>query len=129
MIKNLFIIVALMITLAANSQSRINYKAQYIFDEFKEDSILYKHDPDGGLYLLFYPDPNVSVQYFFNPDSVCTSVLICTRTQEMTDFIINNYTRKGYLKVDDGWLMRDNDIIFKIIHFINEEGFNMFYWY
>ena len=54
MIKNLFIIVALMITLAANSQSRLNYKAQYIFDEFKEDSIVYKRDPDGGLYLLFY---------------------------------------------------------------------------
>ena len=38
-----------------------------------------------------------------------------TFTQEMTDFIINNYTKKEYLKIDSGWLMRDNDIIFESI--------------
>jgi len=129
MIKNLFIIVALMTTLVANSQARLGRKSQDIFDEFKEDSIIYKYDPDGGLYLLFYPDPNVCVQYFLDKDSVCTSMLLQTFTQEMTDFIIGNYTKKEYLKIDSGWLMRDNDIIFEILHIKKEDGTNMFYWY
>lgn len=129
MIKNLFIIVALMITLVANSQARLLNSAQDIFDEFKDDNIVYGYDSNNQLYLLFYPDPNVSVRYFFDTDSVCTSTLICTQTQEMTDFIIGNYIRKGYLKVDDGWLMRDNDVIFQIDHFVNKLGYNMFYWH
>jgi hypothetical protein len=129
MIKNLFIIVALMITLVANSQARLGKKSQDIFDEFEEDSIIYRYDPDGGLYLLFYPDPNVCVQYFLDKDSVCTSMLLQTFTQEMTDFIIGNYTKKEYLKIDSGWLMRDNDIIFEILHIKKEDGTNMFYWY
>lgn len=69
------------------------------------------------------------VQYFLDKDSVCTSMLLQTFTQEMTDFIINNYTKKEYLKIDSGWLMRDNDIIFEILHIKKEDGTNMFYWY
>jgi hypothetical protein len=134
MIKNLFIIVALMTTLAANSQARLGRKSQEIYDEFRGDSldiptIGYKNDPDGVLYLLFYPDPNVCVQYFLDKDSVCTSMLLQTFTQEMTDFIIGNYTKKEYLKIDSGWLMRDNGIIFEILHIKKEDGINMFYWH
>jgi hypothetical protein len=127
--KNLFIIAALMITLAANSQARLNNTSQEIYDEFELNSIQYVNDPEVGLYLSFYPDPNVLVNYYLDEDSICTSVSIQTFTKEMTDFIIGNYTRKGYLKTNDGWLMRDVDIIFKIVHQINEDGSNLFFWY
>lgn len=127
--KNLFIIVALMITLAANSQARLGSKAQDIYNEFELDGIEYINDSEVGLYLSFYPDSNVLVNYYLDADSICTSVSIQTFTEEMTNFIINNYTRKGYLKINDGWLMRDVDIIFKIVHQINEDGSNLFFWY
>jgi hypothetical protein len=127
--KNLFIIVALMITLTANSQARLGVGVQEIYDEFKNQGIEYITDNENGSYLLFYPHPDVSVQYYFYEDSICTETLIQTFTQEMTDFLINNYTNKGYLKIYDGWLMRDNDIIFKIAHVIEKNGTNLFLWY
>jgi hypothetical protein len=127
--KNLFIIVALMITLAANSQARLGKKSQEIYEEFELDGANYINDSEVGLYLTFYPDPNVLVNYYLDSDSVCTSLTIQTFTKEMTDFIIGNYTSKGYLKVDDGWLMRDDDVIYKIVHVIEEDGSNIFFWY
>ncbi len=127
--KNLFIIAALMITLAANSQARLGSTAQAIYDEFELDSVKYIDDSEVGLYLTFYPDPNILVNYYLDADSVCTSVTVQTFTEETTNFIINNYTTKGYLKVDDGWLMRGDDVIYKIVHVIEEDGSNIFFWY
>jgi hypothetical protein len=127
--KNLFIVVALMITLAANSQARLNKPAKEIYNEFELDGIEYINDSEVGLYLSFYPDSNVLVNYYLDADSICTSVSIQTFTQEMTNFIIDNYNKKGYLKVEDGWLMRGSGVIFKIVHQINEDNSNLFFWY
>jgi hypothetical protein len=127
--KNLFVIVALMITLAANSQARLNKSAQVIFNEFELDGIQYVNDPEVGLYLTFYPDSNVIVNYYLDADSICTSVSIQTFTKEMSDFIIGNYTKKGYLKVEDGWLMRGDNTVFKIVQMIQEDGTDVFFWY
>ena len=127
--KNLFIIVALMITLAANSQARLGSRAQDIYDEFESQDIEYIDDPEVGLYLSFYPDSNVLVNYYLDADSVCTSVTIQAFTQEMTDFLISNYTNKGYLKTDDGWLMRDGGVIYKIYHYSEKPENNLFLWY
>ena len=127
--KNFFIIIALMISLTANSQARLGVRVQKIYDEFKEDGIKYIIDKEGDSCLLFYPDPDVTVQYYFGKDSICTEVLIQTFTQEMTDFIIGNYTKKEYLKVYDGWLMSDNGIIYKIVHFVKEDDINVCLWY
>ena len=127
--KNLFIIAALMITLAANSQARLNISAQEIYDEFELDGVQYINDSTVGLYLTFYPDPNVLVNYYLNADSICTSVTIQTFTKEMTDFIISNYTENGYLKIEDGWLMRGDFAIYKIVHVIEEDNSNIFFWY
>ena len=118
-----------MIALATNAQSRLNFSGKEIFDEFKEGGIAYRNDTEVGIYLEYYPDQNVRVTYYLDADSICTTVLIETFTQEMTDFIINNYTKKGYLKVDTGWLMRDNGIIFNITHIVRENGTNVFLWY
>jgi hypothetical protein len=126
--KNLLIVVALMITLAANSQARLNTPAREIFYEFELDGIQYVNDNEIGLYLTFRPDPNVLVNYYLDKDSVCTLVSIQTFTQKMTDFLIGNYTKKGYLKTHDGWLMRDDGAVFKITHEINDDGTNLFVW-
>jgi hypothetical protein len=127
--KYLIVITALMFSISANSQARLNKSAQEIYDEFESDSIHYINDSEVGLYLTFYPDPNVLVNYYLDADSICTSVTIQTFTKEMTDFIIGNYTSKGYLKVDDGWLMRSDYGIFKIVQVIEENGSNIFFWY
>lgn len=127
--KYLFVITALMITISANSQARLGSSAQDIYDEFESQDIEYIDDPEVGLYLSFYPDSNVLVNYYLDADSVCTSVTIQAFTQEMTDFIIDNYTRKGYLKTDDGWLMRDGGVIYKIYHYNEKPGNNLFLWY
>jgi hypothetical protein len=127
--KNLFILLALMITLTASSQARVGVSVQEIYNEFKELGIIYVPNTEYDSFLLFYPDPNVSVQYYFDNDSICTSMLISTFTKEMTDFIIGNYTRKGYTKTNDGWLMKDDGAIFIITHTIKEDNTNLFYWY
>lgn len=127
--KYLFVITALIISISANSQARLNTPAQDIYDEFEPENIKYINDSTVGLYLTFYPDPNVLVNYYLNADSICTSVTVQTFTKEMTDFIINNYTIKGYLKTDTGWLMKNDYGISKITHIIEKDGSNIFFWY
>jgi hypothetical protein len=127
--KNVCIIVALIIALSTNAQARLGSKSQDICEEFNLNDTNYINDPEVGLFLLFYPDSNVIVSYYLDKDSICTSVLIQTLTKEMTDFIVDNYTKKGYLKIEDGWLMRDNGFIFKIIQKKDEDESSLFYWY
>jgi hypothetical protein len=125
--KVLFVIYLCLFSLIIHSQSRLYHKAAVIYKEFELDSIKYKNDSGGRLYLEFYPDSNVVVHYYLNQDSICTSVLIQSFTQEMTDFLIGNYTQRGYLKIQEGWLISDNDLVVKIKHTINEYGTNLFH--
>ena len=125
--KVLFVIYLCLFSLMIHSQSRLYHKAKVIFKEFELDSIKYKNDSNGRLYLEFYPDSNVVVHYYLNQDSICTSVLIQSFTQEMTDFLIRNYLQRGYLKIQEGWLISDNDLVVKIKHTINEYGTNLFH--
>ncbi len=118
-----------MFSISANAQARLNISAQDIYEEFEPENIKYINDSEVGLFLTFYPDPNVLVNYYLDADSICTSVTVQTFTKEMTDFIINNYTTKGYLKTDTGWLMRTDYGISKIVHVIEEDGSNIFFWY
>jgi hypothetical protein len=127
--KYLTVIAAIIISLVANAQSKIGSTAQEIYEEFGSEDITYKYTPDGELYIVNYPDSNITVQYFLNEDSICTSMLIGVYTKEMTDSIIGNYTRKGYLKTYDGWLMRDNGVIYTIRYFEDENVGSSFYWY
>jgi hypothetical protein len=125
--KVLLVIYLCLFSLMIHSQSRLYHKAAVIYKEFELDSIKYKNDSGGRLYLEFYPDSNVVVHYYLNQDSICTSVLIQSFTQDMTDFLIGNYTQSGYLKIHEGWLVSDNDLVIKIIHTINEYGTNLFH--
>ncbi len=127
--KNACIIVALIIALSVNAQARLGSKSQDICEEFNLTDADYINDPEVGLVLMFYPDSNVIVSYFLDKDSICTSVLIQTTSQKMTDFMVSNYTKKEYLKIEDGWLMRDNGFIFKIIQKKYDDGGSLFYWY
>ena len=125
--KVLFVIYLCLFSLMIQSQSRLYHKAAVIFKEFEIDGIQYINDSNVGLYLEFYPDSNVVVHYYLNQDSICTSVLIQSFTQEMTDFLIDKYTQRGYLKIHEGWLISDNDLVVKVIHTINEYGTNLFH--
>jgi hypothetical protein len=127
--KNFIFISACLLSLMVNAQARLNIPAKDIYDEFELENIKYINDSEVGLYLTFYPDANVLVNYYLDVDSICTSVTIQTFTKETTNFIINNYTIKGYLKTDTGWLMRSDYGIFKITHVIEEDGSNIFFWY
>jgi hypothetical protein len=126
--KNLFIVAALMITLVANSQINLNKTAEELYNEFKSDSLVYKNAPDGQLYLAHYVNEDLIIQYFFSVDSVCISMLINTFSKKEANKIIDSYTNKGYFKVYDEWLVRDNGNIYTILHF-KDEGGNYFYWY
>lgn len=100
--KNVCIIVALIIALSVNAQARLGSKSQDICEEFNLTDANYINDPEAGFLLLFNPDPDVIVSYFLNTDSVCISMLIQTTSQKMTDFIVNNYIKKEYLKMEEG---------------------------
>ena len=125
----LLVIAAIIISSVTNAQSKIGSSAQEIYEEFGLEGITYKYTPDGELFIVNYPDSNITVQYFLNEDSICSSMLISTYTQELTDSIIGNYTRNGYLETNDGWLMRDNGVIYTIRFFEDENFGNLFYWY
>ena len=127
--KYLIVIAAIVISLVANAQPKIGSTAQEIYEEFGLEGITYKYTPDGELFIVNYPDSNITVQYFLNEDSICTSMLISAYTQELTDSIIGNYSRKGYLETDNGWLMRDNGVIYTIRYFEVENVSSSFYWY
>jgi hypothetical protein len=126
--KNLFIVAALMITLVAKSQINLNKTAKELYAEFKSDSLVYKNAPDGQLYLAQFVNDDLIIQYFFNADSICTSMLINTFSRKEAVKIINSYKAKGYLKVYDEWLIRDDGYIYTILHYKDESG-NFFFWY
>jgi hypothetical protein len=126
--KNLLIVAALMITLTANSQIILDKTANQIYTQFESDSLVYKNAPDGQLYLAHYVNEDLIIQYFFSVDSVCISMLVNAFSKKEANKIINSYTSKGYFKVYDEWLVRDNGNIYTILHF-KDEGGNYFYWY
>ena len=126
--KYLFVITALMITISANSQARLGSKAEDIFQEFAEQGIEYSGTKD-EMYLVYYFNDNLIIQYYFDKDSICDKVLIQTFNQEMTDFLFDTYETRGYFKTNEGWLPRKNGIIYKIAHQVEKDGTNYFLWY
>jgi hypothetical protein len=126
--KYLFVITALMITILSNAQSRLGSKAKDIFLEFEEQGIEYSGTKD-EMYLVYYFNDNLIIQYYFDKDSICDKVLIQTFNQEMTDFLFDTYETRGYLKTNEGWLPRKNGIIYKIAHQVEKDGTNYFLWY
>jgi hypothetical protein len=126
--KNLLIAAVLMITLTANSQINLDKTAKELYTEFQSDSLVYKNAPDGQLYLAHYVNEDLIIQYFFSVDSVCISMLVNAFSKKEANKIIDSYTAKGYFKVYDEWLVRENGNIYTILHF-KDEGGNYFYWY
>lgn len=125
--KLYFLISACLLSLMLNAQARIGSKAQAIFDEFQGDDIEFLHGEKGNAYILYKIDEFIEVYYYLREDSICTSTIIVTNSQETIDKIINNYNEKGYLKTDTGWLMRGDDIIVEI-NYAQVNGQGLFYW-
>ena len=117
-----------MITILSNAQARLGSKAEDIFLEFEEQGIEYSGIKD-EMYLVYYFNDNLIIQYYFDKDSICDKVLIQTFNQEMTDFLFDTYETRGYLKTNEGWLPRKNGIIYKIAHQVEKDGTNYFLWY
>jgi|LakMenE18May11ns_1017448.scaffolds.fasta_scaffold9732332_1 hypothetical protein len=126
--KNLLIAAVLMITLTANSQVSLNKTGKELYNDFKFEGIEYKHSPQGRFYLERYPHSDVIVNYYLDADSICTSILILAITKEAADYIINTYNTRKYFKVYDGWMLRDNGIVYSIYHYKDESGY-FFYWH
>ena len=125
--KLYFLISACLLSLMLNAQARIGSKAQAILDEFQGDDIEFLYGEKGNAYILYKIDEFIEVYYYLSEDSICTSTLIVTNSQEATDKIINIYNEKGYLKTDTGWLMRGDDIIVEINYaLVNGQG--LFFW-
>ena len=96
--KLYFMISLCLISLMGNAQARIGSKAQAILDEFQGEDIEFLYGDKGNAFILFKIDEFIEVYYYLREDSICTSTLIVTNSQEATDKIINNYKEKGYLK-------------------------------
>jgi hypothetical protein len=110
-----------------NAQARIGSEAQAILEEFQGNDIEFLYGEKGNAYILYKINDFIQVYYYLSEDSICTSTLIVTNSQEATDKIINIYNEKGYLKTDTGWLMRGDDIIVEINYaLVNGQG--LFYW-
>ena len=112
--KNFILISACLLSLMVNAQARIGSKAQTILVEFQGEDIEFLYGEKGNAYILYKIDEFIEVYYYLREDSICTSTLIVTNSQEATDKIINIYNEKGYVKTNTGWLMRENDIIVEI---------------
>ena len=104
--KTFVLITVCLLSLMVNAQARIGSKAQCILDEFQGEDIEFLYGEKGNAYILYKIDEFIEVYYYLREDSICTSTLIVTNSQEATDKIINNYNETGYLKTDSGWLMR-----------------------
>ena len=125
--KTFVLITVCLLSLMVNAQARIGSKAQTILDEFQGEDIEFLYGEKGNAYILYKIDEFIEVYYYLREDSICTSTLIVTNSQEATDKIINIYNEKGYLKTDTGWLMRGDDIIVEINYaLVNGQG--LFYW-
>lgn len=125
--KLYFLISLCLLSLMLNAQARIGSEAQAILEEFQGNDIEFLYGEKGNAYILYKINDFIQVYYYLSEDSICTSTLIVTNSQEATDKIINIYNEKGYLKTDTGWLMRGDDIIVEINYaLVNGQG--LFYW-
>ena len=125
--KLYFLISLCLLSLMLNAQARIGSKAQAILEEFQGNDIEFLYGEKGNAYILYKINDFIQVYYYLREDSICTSTLIVTNSQEATDKIINIYNEKGYVKTNTGWLMRENDIIVEINYaLVNGQG--LFYW-
>ena len=125
--KLYFLISLCLLSLMLNAQARIGSKAQAILEEFQGNDIEFLYGEKGNAYILYKINDFIQVYYYLREDSICTSTLIVTNSQEATDKIINIYNEKEYVKTNTGWLMRENDIIVEINYaLVNGQG--LFYW-
>lgn len=127
--KNLFIIAVLMITLTANSQISLNKTGEEIYNHFESEGIEYHNLPKGESYLLRYIDSDIVIYYYLNKNDICTSILVWALTEEISNIISDVYTARDYLKMSDNeWLIREEGVVYKILHYKDEKLGNFFYW-
>ena len=125
--KSILTILLLMITLNVNSQI-LGWHSRDILKYTQSESLEYSRNDYGVLTTIsFETDTNTFIQYFINEDGICYSMVHESYSPE-TEKIIKSYNDAGYLKIDEGWLMRDNGIIFKIYYFKQENGLSIFLW-
>jgi len=125
--KSSLTILLLMITLNVNSQI-LGWHSKDILKHTQSESLEYSRDDDGILTAIsFETDTNTFIQYFIDKDGICYSMVHESYSPE-TEKIIKSYNDAGYLKIDEGWLMRDNGVIFKIYYFLEKNGLSVFLW-
>lgn len=99
------IIACLMVFAAFSSlqaQARVGSKASDIATEFSHKGIQYDRTTDGTRYL-WYADKSVTVAYYLDDNSICTSTVIIPVNQGVLNYYCEKFNREAVIISDLSW--------------------------
>lgn len=109
--KKLLLIILLAITsITAYAQSRLNYSANDIRDEFSDSRYNLKSNFDkSGNYYISIITGNSTVFYYFNAERTCIATFIVPDNQGALNFYVELYNSKYVIVSPTEWKMYTNN--------------------
>ena len=129
--KKLLLIILLIISSAtAYTQSRLNYSANDIRDEFSDSKYNLKSNFDkGGNYYISILTGNSTVFYYFNAERTCIATFIVPDNQGSLNFYVELYNSKYVIVSPTQWKMYSNNGMCEIKLVYSVNGGYYFMWY
>lgn len=84
------------------AQARVGSKASDIATEFSFKGIQYDRTNDGTRYL-WYADKSVTVAYYLDDNSICTSTVIIPVNQGVLNYYCEKFNREAVIISDLSW--------------------------
>ena len=129
--KKLLLIIFLAISsITAYSQSRLNYSANEIREEFSDSKYNLKSDFDkSGNYYISIVTGNSTVFYYLNAERTCNATFIVPNNQGALNFYVELYNSKYVIVSPTQWKMYSNNGMCEIKLVYSVNGGYYFMWY
>ena len=127
--KKLILVLALLLTTVAQSQSRLGYSYSEILTEFKPKyEFTTGFSEELGKYLQFNMI-TASLTYYFNAENLCYTVILLPSSKEDMHAYIEKYNNKFTIISDTEWKMYGDGVTVTIELIYVEEGGYFFLFY
>jgi hypothetical protein len=127
--KLLLIILFSILSIAAYSQSRLNYSANEIREEFSDSKYNLKSNFDkNGNYYISILTGSSTVFYYFNAERTCIATFIVPDNQGALNSYVETYNNKYVIVSPTQWKMYSNNGMCEIKLVYSANGGYYFMW-
>lgn len=113
----------LLTTVAATAQARIGSRSSDIMSEFSHKGIQMAR-ADNGTYYLWYKDQSVTVAYYLDDNSYCTSTAIIPHNQGVLNWYCEKFNKEAVIISDTRWkLYTANGVLYIELVYADDGGY------